>query len=187
MVLPGAGVSANVLATVVRGNSAGPSKFPELTGVASRVNCWTVVCPDASVTRVLKVNAPALVALPAITPVLEFKPKPLGSAPEYKEKLYGAAPPSTVIDALYGAFTSALLNDDVAIVSGFKLCTVMLAEVCTTLFAAAVAVTTAVPALLGAVNTPFEEMDPVLADQTTAVCGVFLTVAVNCTLAPGAS
>jgi len=88
--------------------------------------------------------------------------------------------------ALYGALTFALLNDEVAMVSGAALCTVMLAEVCTPLFAAAVAVMTAVPVRVGAVNSPLGEIDPALADQITEVCAVFLTVAVNWILAPGA-
>ena len=59
------------------------------------------------------------------------------------------------------------------------LCTEMLAEARTPLLAAAAAVTTAVVALMGAVKSPFGEIDPALADQTTAVCGEFWTVAVN--------
>lgn len=87
---------------------------------------------------------------------------------------------------LYAAFTCALVNDEVAIISGDTLCTVMLAEVCTPLFAAAVAVMTAVPVRVGAVKSPLGEIDPALADQLTEVCEVFLTMAVNWTLAPGA-
>ena len=67
-------------------------------------------------------------------------------------------------------------------VSGGALCTLfteIFAEVCTPLLAAAAAVTTAVPALIGAVKSPFGEIDPVLADQRTAVCGEFWTVALN--------
>jgi hypothetical protein len=55
----------------------------------------------------------------------------------------------------------------------------MLAELRTPLLAAAAAVTTAVPGVMGAVKTPFGEIDPALADQTTAVCDVFWTIAVN--------
>ena len=54
-----------------------------------------------------------------------------------------------------------------------KLRTEMFAELCTPLLAAAAAVTTAVPGIVGAVKTPFGEIDPALADQTTAVCEVF--------------
>ena len=59
------------------------------------------------------------------------------------------------------------------------LCTAMLADMRTVLLAAAVAVTTTFPALVGAVNNPLEEIDPALADQTTAVCEEFWTVALN--------
>lgn len=72
-------------------------------------------------------------------------------------------------------------------VSGAEVCTEMLADARTPLLAAAVAVMTALPARAGAVNSPLDEIDPALADQTTAVCDVFLTVAVNCTFAPGAT
>ena len=91
------------------------------------------------------------------------------------------------MEVLYGAFTCALVNDEVAIINGEAFCTEMLAEVCTPVFAPAVAVTTAVPALVGAVNSPPCEIDPALADQITEVWAVFLTVAVNWTFAPGAS
>jgi hypothetical protein len=57
--------------------------------------------------------------------------------------------------------------------------TVMFAELRTPLLAAAAAVTTAVPGVMGAVKTPFGKIDPALADQTTAVCDVFWTIAVN--------
>jgi hypothetical protein len=87
---------------------------------------------------------------------------------------------------LYAAFTCALVNDEVEMMSGDTLCTEMLAEVCTPLFAAAVAVMTAVPVRVGAVKSPLDEIDPALADQLTKVCEVFLTIAVNWTLAPGA-
>jgi hypothetical protein len=80
--------------------------------------------------------------------------------------------------------TCAWVKAEVAIARGDTLTDVTLAEACTPLLAAAVAVTTAVPALFGAVNKPSEEIDPALADQTTAVWGVFVTVAVNCTFPP---
>ena len=70
-------------------------------------------------------------------------------------------------------------------VNGEALCTEMLADVCTPLFPANVAVITAVPMRGGAVKSPLGEIDPLLADQLTEVCAVFLTVAVNWTLAPG--
>ena len=77
--------------------------------------------------------------------------------------------------ASYAVLTCALLNDEVAILSGV-LCTVftvMFAEVRTPLLAAAAAVTTAVPALIGAAKSPCGETDPALEDQITAVWGVF--------------
>ena len=81
IVFPGAGVSVSVLWTVVRGNSAGPSKFPEFDTVALKVSFRVAVFADASVTSVVKVNAPARLALPAIAPVLGFRVNPFGRDP----------------------------------------------------------------------------------------------------------
>jgi len=58
--------------------------------------------------------------------------------------------------------------------------TVTVAEADLVLSAALVAVTVKVPALLGAVYSPLEEMLPPVADQVTAVLLEPLTVAVNC-------
>ncbi len=52
------------------------------------------------------------------------------------------------------------------------------------LSAALVAVTVYVPAVLGAVYSPLEEIVPLLADQVTEVFVVPLTVTVNCCVAP---
>ena len=71
-------------------------------------------------------------------------------------------------------------------VSAAEVCTEMFADAWTPLLAAAVAVMTAEAARAGAVNNPLDEIDPALADQITPVCDVFLTVAANCNLAPGA-
>ena len=79
--LPGAGVFASALWKCTRGNSAGPSKLPEVVTVAFRVSCRVEVCAEASVTFVVKVKTPALPTLPAITP-LEFSINPLGKDPE---------------------------------------------------------------------------------------------------------
>ena len=84
---PGAGVSAMVLCTVLRGNSAGPSKFPELGAVATKVSCRVAVFADASVTSVVKVKAPARLTVPLMTPVLGFKVRPFGSDPEVTDQL----------------------------------------------------------------------------------------------------
>jgi hypothetical protein len=60
---------------------------------------------------------------------------------------------------------------------------------CTEPLAALVAVTVTDFRLVpeGAVHNPLLEMLPALADQTTAVLLVFLTVAANCTLPPAAT
>jgi len=47
-----------------------------------------------------------------------------------------------------------------------------------------VAVTITVPAFIGAVNRPSLEIEPLPADQATAVCAVPLTAAENCTFEP---
>jgi hypothetical protein len=72
---------------MLRGNSAGPSKFPEFDAVAVRVSCRVAVLDDASVTSVVKVKAPARLTLPAITPVLGFRVNPFGRDPEISDQL----------------------------------------------------------------------------------------------------
>ena len=62
--------------------------------------------------------------------------------------------------------------------------TVTLALAFLVVSAALVAVTVYVPAVLGAVNRPLEETDPLLADQVTAVLVEPVTVALNCCVAP---
>src|SRR2546423_11325235 len=84
-VLPGAGVFAIALWKRTRGNSAGPSNVPVLVTVEFRVSCRVEVRAEASVTLVVKMKVPALLAVPVITPP-ELRVNPLGSDPEYSDQ-----------------------------------------------------------------------------------------------------
>jgi hypothetical protein len=89
--------------------------------------------------------------------------------------------------AAYGVPTVSPDNEEVAIFNaGTGALTETAADACT-LPTVVVAVTTTVPACIGAVSRPLFEIEPPLVDQTTAVFEVFVTVAANCSWAPAAS
>ena len=54
--------------------------------MACKVNCRVVVCAAESVTLAVKVDVPAWVAVPEITPVDALSASPCGSEPELKDQ-----------------------------------------------------------------------------------------------------
>ena len=73
-------MSASELATVSRGNSAGPSKL--LPPTTSRVKPFCTACPDASLTETVKLKVPAAPGMPAKSPLLGSRVIPGGTLPE---------------------------------------------------------------------------------------------------------
>jgi hypothetical protein len=59
------------------------------------------VHPFASIAVTVKLNVPAVVGVPVIPPVDEFKDRPGGSAPETTLSVYGGAPPEAVTVVVY--------------------------------------------------------------------------------------
>src|SRR5258705_266777 len=74
--------------------------MPQLEVIAT---AWTP--PVESVTLTVKENAAATVGVPVIAPVLAFRLRPVGSAPELRANVYGAVPPLTMMLELYGSPT----------------------------------------------------------------------------------
>ena len=56
-----------------------------------------LVVGGSSVSKIWKVIVPAVVGVPEITPVEEFKLRPAGNEPEYTAQRYGGVPPVPVI------------------------------------------------------------------------------------------
>src|ERR1019366_3874080 len=64
--------------------------------------------PLASTTLTVKLEVPAVVGVPEITPVEVFSVSPAGSVPEVSENLNGAVPPVTFMAAEYAVPAVAL-------------------------------------------------------------------------------
>ena len=61
------------------------------------VNCSVAVTEALSVTLTVKVNVPLLVGLPVSAPVVAFKVKPAGNAPEITcHRKLGPVPPAAI-------------------------------------------------------------------------------------------
>src|ERR1700722_5608575 len=72
-----------------------------------------------SVTWAVKLNGPAVVGVPLMTPAKAFSASPAGRAPETISQVYGKAPPLTCSVVFgYGTFTVPLGTVVVVIVSG---------------------------------------------------------------------
>lgn len=56
--------------------------------------------PFASVAVIVKLNCPAVVGVPEMTPVVELSVSPGGSAPSETAKIYGGVPPTAEIVSL---------------------------------------------------------------------------------------
>jgi hypothetical protein len=63
-----------------------------------------------SVAVIVKLDAPAVVGVPLMTPLPVFSDNPPGSAPAVTAKLYGPVPPLAVIVWEYGVATVPLGN-----------------------------------------------------------------------------
>lgn len=57
--------------------------------------------PSESCARTVKVNAPAVVAVPEMAPVAGFSDKPGGSVPSVTLQVYGGEPPVATSDSEY--------------------------------------------------------------------------------------
>lgn len=55
-------------------------------------NAWFAVCEPASLTRTVKLNPPAAVGVPLMTPA-EDRSSPGGKVPEKRVQAYGGVPP----------------------------------------------------------------------------------------------
>ena len=62
--------------------------------------------PEESTTWAVKLNAPAVVGVPVIAPVMGFRFSPGGNEPAVIENVYGGVPPVAVSEEEYGTPTS---------------------------------------------------------------------------------
>ena len=108
-------VCVNATPTVPLGNVAGSSVIAGHTGggigAAAITSASTIVCaqPFASMPRIVKVDAPAVVGVPASTPA-DVSVSPAGSAPTVTPKLERAVPPLPVIVCVNATPTVPLDN-----------------------------------------------------------------------------
>ncbi len=81
------------------------------TGAAAITSARAIVCaqPFASVPRIVNVDAPDVVGVPASTPA-DVSVSPAGNAPTVTPKLYGAVPPLPVIVCVNATPTVPLDN-----------------------------------------------------------------------------
>jgi hypothetical protein len=150
---------------------------------ATSANCCVLRWLMSSLTLTAKLKVPACVGVPEIVPLL-FSDNPGGKDPELKDQLYGCVPPVAVSVAVYDVPTWELESDEVEIFSGAA--TVSVVDACI-LRLGDCAVISTVPASRGAVNNPASEIEPLLADHFTLVIAVFVSVALNCSVPPGAT
>ena len=70
-----------------------PIAPPPPAGAIVMLNPCVALWELASVTCTVKLLVPKTVGVPEITPVLLFKPSPLGSVPDVIDHVYGVVPP----------------------------------------------------------------------------------------------
>src|SRR5262249_9569029 len=75
--------------------------------VTTRECARAAVSPRASATSRVKLNVPAALAVPAITPLEPFSARPVGSAPADKRNVNGAVPPTATKVKVYAVPATA--------------------------------------------------------------------------------